>query len=232
MIEPLEKAKIVIRHKLSFNDLPPELTPEAVIELYCKLLASASLSDQHALIECHLRMAWKIANSMRKRLTVSKGLALDDLYQAGYLGLVQGVAWIVEGRTKGNEITPYLAVTCRRFISDHIEHDHAVPVERRALKKYYAEIGAPCISSIVDTNTYTPRIEAGLVIKETISMFPEREQRVIHMMLAGEDQKAMSEKLDVSQPAISQIIKALRERSVKLRIFGAWISVLLKEQDA
>ena len=228
----LEKPKIVIRHNLSLNDLPEELPQNQVDALYKSLLADkSSIVLRNQLISCHMRMAWRVAYVFKKRLTISKGLAVDDLFQSAFYGLVQACEWIVEGRTTQDTITPYLATTVRRFVSDHIEHDHCVPVERRALKKYYTQIGAPYLREMFDHSTVTPVIEAGIVMTETIAMFPEKEQRVIHMMLAGRDQKYMSDELEISRRQLCEIIKNLRERSVRLRIFGAWIDTLAKEQE-
>lgn len=230
----LEKAKIIIKDRLSINDLPPELDAQEVSVIYKRLRVSRSLVDRDALIACHMRMAWKIGYVMRRRLTVSKGAAVDDLFQAGYYGLVQGCQWIIEDKSFYDDevITPYLAVTARRFVNDYLEHDHCVPVERRALKKYYEQIGAPSTRELSDIGLYTPQIEAGLVIQESIAMFPESEQRIIHLMLAGVTQKEMTVRYNMSKFVISRAIKAIRDRVIKLRILGAWVNVLLKETES
>lgn len=220
----LEKAKIIIRHKLSYNDLPPEMTDEELAPLVQRL-RDGDQGVKDTLILAHMRVAFRIAGGMKRRLGVQIGMSVDDIYQAGYFGVVYGVN---NQRLTDNNLTAYLTVIIRRFCYDHIEHDKSVPIERRALPKYLATFGSAGSVPLSDSGSEST-IEAGIVMQETLSMFQEREQRIIHMMLASYTQTEIAKKLQISQPAVAKVVKTIREKAIRLRILGAWINEITNE---
>jgi DNA-directed RNA polymerase specialized sigma24 family protein len=162
----------------------------------------------HGLIAQHMSMAWKIASSMRRKLSAASklGQGPDDLYGSAMLGLVQGVEWVAAGRLFDTNITPYLAVTIRRFVTDYCEADHLVPIDRRALKDYYESKGASGLAVAIDDATVgrvvVSQAEWGIFYEETLSKLLAIDSAIVLGLLQGNTQGEIAAKLGIDRTTV------------------------------
>lgn len=169
----------------------------------------------HGLVSQHMMMAHRISASYKRKLTIKIGASVDDIYGAGYLGLVQGCVWVRDGRLKHSEVTAYLAVTVRRFCQDYCECDHSVPIERRALKDYYQKgilnqpslTEDPSLLRAVECHPYAQMLEG-----EIVSLFSGLDSKVILGLIRCETQREMAEKLTVPLHTIHKTVCGIREK--------------------
>ena len=161
------------------------------------------------LIDQHMSMAWRVASSMRRKLSAASklGQGPDDLYGSAMLGLVQGVEWVRAGRLCDNGVTGYLYVTIKRFVTDYCEADHLVPIERRALKDYYDSHGASGMAvGLVDDRTVVSDPAANLVADETLTALNAQEPIIVGMLVNGLNQGQIAETLGVDRTTVCRRI--------------------------
>jgi len=107
-------------------------------ELVIRYKATKDETSREKLILHHVRLACYIAGRYIKHYKWRE----DDLIGAALLGLIQAVDWVPE-RLKDNNITPYIAVTVRRHVTDFLQNDHVINVKRKEFKKR-AQNGIQC----------------------------------------------------------------------------------------
>lgn len=75
-----------------------------------------------------------IALRTARRYSIFNPTKEDDIRASSMHGLVQAVRWAPD-RLYDNNIEGYVVETCKRFIRDFLEHDHLIPVNRKAMER-------------------------------------------------------------------------------------------------
>lgn len=147
------------------------------------------------------------------------------------LGLVQGVTW---ARTAlyDNNIGPYLNITIRRFITEHLNRDHLIPIPREAWRKMLQSLSLENLDDaeaqqvlktfytrwLVLLSDENPDIVIEdpneLIFKEAWEKLnlTELEAEVLTLRLQGYTLQEIGSFVNRSHPAVFQILKKIQKR--------------------
>ena len=215
--------------------IPDRLDDETVQQLTKEYRSSSCIKLRDRLIESHVRlalnMAGKYMHGQRRRQ--------DDLIGAALQGLTQAVTWAPE-RMTNNNITPYIVSTVKRFLTDFLQKDSIITIERRAFKKmieenkgsisfvpYFMEVEPDesdpdnYQAGYYDDNTPAVCDDSCLEKEELIDFLAKDDKRmliILELLLQDKSQVEIADELSLSKQYVSKLMQKLRERSQLWRI--------------
>jgi len=132
--------------------MPDSIKPEVLIELV-KVLRTGDTSVSEEIITGHMRLAAYLAG----RNMYGGNHFEEDMLSAAFFGVVQAVNWAAQGRLRDNNITPYIVITCLRFIKQFKESDRLIRIPRKTFKKMLLKSDNPqdVLLNPVSFNTYS-----------------------------------------------------------------------------
>lgn len=201
--------------------VPLEINSEVLRTLVPELPGS-----RNTIIEGQIAVAVKIASWYAKRYRKDK----EELIAVANLELVRCVDRACKGSLHDDNIAAYIAVNLHGACRAHIQGDHLVRVERRAVREYYTRYGRPGIMDIREESAEHP-VDDNMIWGELMDMFSLDQQMIIRMRLAGYNQTEIGLKLDWSQPSVARGLEIIREKLIRIGVLSNWLQSYLAERD-
>ena len=199
--------------------LPEKPTTEQEKDLVCALTQGDTLAKQE-LIERNLRLVVYTAQKFE-----NTGVSIEDLISVGTIGLIKAV-----GSFKGDK-----NIKMATYASRCIENEILMHLRKVGKNKKEVSIDEPlntdsegnelCIADVLGTDADfvaqdIEREEEKDVVKQVLTLLPEREREIIDMRYGFSSGKEMTQKevadvLNISQSYISRIEKKILSRLKK-----------------
>jgi len=201
--------------------IPQEISSEHLRALVIHLPHS-----RNTIIEGQMAVAYKIAVWYSRRYRRDK----EELVAVANLALVQCVDRAANGSLHDDNIGAYIAVNLHGACRKHIDGDHLIPVERRAVKDYYAKYGKPGVVDLREESA-EHAVDTAMIWGELMDLFTKEQQTIIHMRINGYNQSEIGKELHCTQATISKSLDVIRERLMRIGILTDWLRNQLKDES-
>jgi len=145
-----------------------------------------------------------------------------DIISSAYLGLCQAVTW-AQKKLVDNNITPYIIVTIRRFISEYIDDDSLIRIPRSAIRKMLKlnddEIEAMFPKTIdnIDVKNQADKPQFYIDVYEVINRLglTNREKQILKLRVQGFTYREIGDELQIDHAWIARKIYSIRIKAKK-----------------